>query len=394
MQDQFIPRKSEALLHDLLNEFPVLAILGPRQCGKSTLAKHFIQKRKPFVFLDLESPSDQRKLTDPETYFHMHEQSLVCLDEIQRIPALFEILRVSIDRNPRNGRYLILGSASRDLIRQSSETLAGRIAFIELTPFQFGEIPGAGGKTRLHLNNFWVRGGFPKSYLAPDDSASFRWRMQFIGTFLERDVPQLGFQIPAETLGRLWRMTAHVHGQVLNASKIGESLGQSHVTIRNHLGILAGTFLVRLLPPFEVNLKKRMIKSPKAYIRDSGLLHALLEIETMEELIGHPSYGSSWEGMALEAVLQLCPDWRSGFFRTSAGAEIDLVLERKKSRICVEFKASSNPQVTRGFWNALDDLKPVETWIVSPVDEVYPIRNDVHVIPLWEIQNRLKMLTK
>jgi len=379
MQGKYIHRAIESRISELLNEFPAVAILGPRQCGKSTLARHLTEDRKDCIFLDLELPSDRRKLSDPEMYLHMHRDSMICLDEVQRMPHLFEVLRSVIDKNARNSQFLILGSASRDLLRQSSETLAGRIAYCELTPFQLNEIIGPVSVQTESLQRTWLQGGFPRSYLARNPAASFRWRNQFIRTFLERDIPQLGFQIPAETLSRLWRMCAHSHGQLLNASKIGQSLGYSHTAIRRQLDLLVQTFMIRLLPPVKINGKKRLVKSPKIYIRDSGILHALLEIADMDMLFGHPVFGSSWEGFALEEIVSLHEGWRHGFYRTSAGAEIDLVLEQGRKRIGFEFKASTDPHVTRGFWNAVGDLQLDHVWIIAPVAEPYPLNENISV---------------
>jgi len=291
---------TEKIRERLLN-IPGVIILGPRQCGKSTLAKAIISKIENAVYLDLERPSDINKLIDPEAFLSLNADKLICLDEIQRVPELFPILRSVIDENRRNGQFIILGSASPDLIRQSSETLAGRVSYFELTPFLFKEISEHSSPNKLR--KLWLRGGFPRSYLASDEKESFEWRLNFIRTFLERDIPQLGFRIPAKTLERFWKMCAHLHGQLLNSSKLGESLGVSHHTVRSYSDLLEQTFVLRVLRPYESNLKKRLIKSPKIYIRDTGLLHALLDIESHNELLGHPVYGASWEGFVIENIL-------------------------------------------------------------------------------------------
>lgn len=381
---KYLKRKLHSRIRELMRDFPAVAILGPRQCGKTTLALAIAKETEPSIYVDLERPSDARKLTDPELYFRQHKDRLVCLDEIQRQSDLFPLLRGVIDEHRRNGRFLILGSASRDLIRQSSETLAGRIAYLELNPFLLSEVAGhppAGRSVELPL---WLRGGFPDSYLARNTSASLQWRESFIRTFLERDIPQLGFNIPAETLRRLWRMLAHSHGQQINSSRLGEAIGVSHTTVRSYLDLLSQTFMIRLLPPQHANLKKRLVKSPKVYIRDSGILHALLEIEDQEKLWGHPVYGVSWEGFVIENIISELDRWTPSFFKTAAGAEIDLVLSKGKRQIAVECKASSAPEVGKGFWSALKDLGIKEAWIVAPVTESYPIEKNVFVANLGE----------
>jgi predicted AAA+ superfamily ATPase len=377
---EYIARWSEkAILHGL-SIAPVVAILGPRQCGKSTLAKQILTRWGDSDYLDLEKPSHANRLRDPEAYFALSRGKLVCLDEIQRVPQLFPVIKGVVDEVGGNGHFLVLGSASPDLLRQGSETLAGRIRFQPLTPFLFEEVESA--SPGLAERRLWLRGGFPRSYLAPDDRESAAWRNDFIQTFLERDIPQLGLRIPAETLRRFWQMAAHVHGQLFNASRIGESLGVSHHTARGYLDVLEQTFLLRILQPLEANLKKRLVKSPKLYVRDSGILHALLGIETAEELLGHPVYGHSWEGFAVENILSRNPDWQACFYRSATGDEIDLVLTRGNRRIAVECKASSAPEPPPGFLRALRDLGIREAWIVAPVANGYPLGSGVTVTPL------------
>ncbi|MCK5437443.1 MAG: ATP-binding protein [Desulfobulbaceae bacterium] len=363
-----------------LNNVPVVAILGPRQCGKSTLARAIIAGVKDAVYLDLERSSDLNKLRDPEAFFSLNAEKLICLDEIQRAPELFPTIRSVVDENNRNSRFLVLGSASPELIKQSSETLAGRITYLELTPFLFREISRK--ENTETLRKLWLRGGFPRSYLALDEVESFEWRLDFVRTFLERDIPQLGFNIPAKRMERFWKMCAHVQGQLLNSSKIGDSLGVSNHTIRSYVDLLEQTFILRVLPPYIPNLKKRLVKSPKIYIRDTGLLHSLLGIETQNDLLGHPGYGASWESFAMENIIAAFPRWDSFFYRTASGAEIDLILERGSKRMAIEFKVSSSPDVSRGFWSALEDLKISEAWVVAPVKEFYPLKKNVMVIPL------------
>ena len=379
---EYLKRSLHTRVGEAMRNFPAVAILGPRQCGKTTLALEIAKESEPSVYVDLERPSNTRKLTDPETYFRQHQDRLVCLDEIQRRPDLFPLLRGVIDEHRRNGRFLILGSASRELIRQSSETLAGRIAYLELSPFLLSEVAGHAPAGCSAEPALWLHGGFPDSYLARDTAASQEWRENFIRTFLERDIPQLGFNIPADTLRRLWRMLAHSHGQQLNSSRLGEAIGVSHTTIRSYLDLLSQTFMIRLLPPQHANLRKRLVKSPKIYIRDSGILHALLEIEDREELWGHPIYGASWEGFVIENICSELGRWSPSFFKTAAGAEIDLVLTKGQRRIAVECKASSAPEVRKGFWNALKDLEIKEAWVIAPVLETYPIEKNVFVANL------------
>ena len=356
---------------------PVIAILGPRQCGKSTLAKQLLLSLKEHVYLDLERPSDMNKLRDAEAFFKLNRGKLICLDEIQRAPELFTIIRSEVDETGKNGQFMILGSASPDLLKQSSETLAGRIYYLELTPFLIREVVQK--KNVEELRKLWLRGGFPRSYLAAGEFESYEWRLDFIRTFLERDIPALGFKVPARNIERAWRMCAHAHGQVLNRSKLGESLGVSHHTVQSYLDILTETYIARILTPLETNLKKRLIKSPKIYIRDAGLLHALLNIENQNDLLGHPGYGSSWEGFALENILSAARYWRPSFYRTSSGREIDLVLDRGKRRIAVEFKASTSPTVSKGFWAAFEDIDAGEGWVIAPVDDPYPIKSNITV---------------
>ncbi len=388
MQGQYIRRRLHSQVIECLADFPAVAILGPRQAGKSTLAKQIVAEVGEAIYLDLEKPSDLRKLSEPEIFFRSHKDKLVCLDEIQRAQELFAVLRSIIDEHERNGQFLILGSASRDLIRQSSESLAGRLAHLELMPLDFAEIRSLGDEEEM-LRRSWLRGGFPRSFLARDDVRSFVWRENFIRTFLERDIPQLGFQIPAESIRRLWQMCAHSHGQLLNASRLGEALGVSHTTVRAYIDLLRQTFMVRVLLPLETNLKKRLIKSPKLYIRDSGILHALLEIESFDQLLGHPVYGASWEGFALETILALLPNWQAGFYRTAAGAELDLVLKRGERRFAVEFKASAAPQLSRGFWTAIEDLALEKTWVIAPILDTYPIAEHVQVTGLAPFVERI-----
>lgn len=372
----YFERNLSARVVRRLDSMPAVAILGPRQCGKSTLAHRLLSERPESLYLDLESPQDLRKLNDPEAFFELNRGRLICIDEIQRAPELFPVLRSVIDKQKTNGQFLVLGSASPLLLKQSSESLAGRIAYLELSPFVLGEIK----IERIH--NLWLRGGFPRSYLAEDTEASFEWRLDFIRTFLERDIPAVAQGVTIKNVERLWQMCAHWSGQLLNSSKLASSLGVSSHTVSHYLDLLSQTFMLRLLPPWHSNLKKRLIKSPKLYLRDTGILHALLEIDTQNSLIGHPEYGASWESFALENILSQLPrGWRASFYRTSSGNEIDLILEKGVTRIAVEFKATTAPDVGKGFYLALEDVKPSQTWLICPCKDtyIYDSKRDIHV---------------
>ena len=383
----FISRHLTDTIKKRLQNNPAVAILGPRQCGKTTLAGQIVKEQKRSVYLDLENPSDLAKLDDPLAFFDLHKDDLVCLDEIQRIPDLFVTLRSIIDKRGRNAQFLILGSAGRDLIRQSSESLAGRIAYLSLTPFLFSEVETA---RKDEIRRIWLRGGFPRSYLATNIDVSFEWRQDFIRTFLERDIGMLGFRMPPARVGRFWKMCAHSHGSLLNATKLADSLGVSSHTIRSYVDLLSHTFMVRLLLPDTPNLKKRLVKSPKIYIRDSGILHALLNIRTHDDLLSHPVLGSSYEGFAMENILALADKYEPSFYRTSAGAEIDLILRKGRHTVAIELKSSTVPRVSKGFWNALDDIGPDRAYVVAPVHESYPMRGGVMVSPLQEIIAKLQ----
>jgi uncharacterized protein len=382
MHDNPILRKQLTPLESRFRQYPVVALLGARQVGKSTLAKLIAPER--LLYLDLERTSDLNKLTDPEAYFVANTDKLICLDEIQRLPDIFPLLRSLVDASGRNGQFLLLGSASRDLLRQSSETLAGRISFLELSPFSLEELPES------DWQRHWLRGGYPRSFLADDDAASYQWRQDYIRTFLERDIPQIGFNIPANSLGRLWRMLAHVSGQTLNNAKLADSMGVSANTVRHYIDLLEQTFVLRTLPPYSGNLKKRLVKSPKVYIRDSGLLHALLEIETRDHLFGNPAYGASFEGYVVENLLAALPNWRASFYRTSNGAELDLVLEKGQQRIAVEIKASTAPKPSRGFWQAIEDIESTANYVVGQVNEAYPLADNVQVLNLSLLLERMR----
>jgi hypothetical protein len=361
-----------------LMKYPVVGILGSRQVGKTTLAKIIKERmKKKVIYLDLELPSDLNKLQDPELYLSRFEDTLVIIDEIQRMRSLFPLLRALVDRNRSAGRFLILGSASPELIRHSSESLAGRIIYHELSPFSLSEINSE------NIQKLWLRGGYPESYISRNNDESYVWREAFIKSYLETDIPQLGIRIPAQQLRRFWTMIAHSHGQLWNASKIAGSLGISAPTVMSYLDILEETFIVRQLRPYYSNIKKRLIKSPKVYIRDSGLLHALLNISTLDDLHGHPSLGSSWEGFVVEQILKILPErWQAYFYRTGAGAEIDLVLfDGKHKPVAVEIKYSLSPKLEKGFWNAYEDLSCKKGFVLYPGEESYPLGRNVATLP-------------
>ena len=382
---RYIDRQATDELKQSLSHNPVTALIGPRQCGKSTLARHVLQSRKDALILDLELPSDMRKLGDPELFLQEHADRLICIDEVQLKPDLFPLLRALVDKDRRPGRFLLLGSASRDLVRQSGETLAGRIHYLELTPFTLTELESSTGKKGLDFKKHWWRGGFPPAFLANNDPQSDAWRRDMIQDYLSRDIPAFGFTIPIPAMARFWKMVAHYHGGLLNASKFGQSMDLSHNTVRKYIDILEQTFMVRILKPLEINLKKRLVKSPKIYLRDSGLLHTLLEIDTMTELYGHPVFGASWEGWCIEQLITRLPLWQPFFYRTSSGEEIDLVLTKGRKRLAFEIKASLTPHLSKGFSDTMTALKPERTWVVCPMtDPGYPIQSGARVTGISE----------
>jgi len=369
----YVKRMQEAKLHKALSRSPAVAILGPRQSGKSTIARMLL-KSVPSVYLDLQDRVDRNKLSEPELFFDRYRDQLICLDEIQLLPEFFSILRSEIDKDRRPGRFLILGSASRDLIKQSTESLAGRIAYIDLTPFVVKELADIST-----WSDIWLRGGFPESVLAGNDTDSFDWRLDFIRTFMERDIPNLGFNIPIPVIERLWLLLAHYNGQTINYSKLAAAADISIPTLKKYLSILEQTYMVRLLSPAEANLKKRLIKSPKIYLRDSGILHALLDIEQYDFLLSNPMAGASWEGFVIENIITEYDRWRPSFIRTSNGAETDLMLERAGEKHLFECKLSKAPKPSRGFYELIDAVQPASAWVVAPVDEPYEMKKGIHV---------------
>jgi len=365
-----------------LAENPICALLGPRQCGKTTLARQ-IQQKQQGHFFDLESEKDRARLAEPELALS-RLKGLVILDEIQRMPALFEVLRVlADDDSEKSRRFLILGSASPQLVRGVSESLAGRVGFVDLSGFSLHEIDP------LHWRKLWIRGAFPRSYLAKTDPASQRWREAFIRTFLEKDIPQLGIRIPAETLRRFWMMIAHSHSKIWNGADLARSMGISEHTVRHYLHILAGTYMLRILPPWFVNIGKRQYKSSKIYIRDSGIFHSLLALNDMSTLESHPQYGASWEGFALEQVLSVVGAQNAYFWGTHAGAELDLMLIRNGKHFGIEFKCSASPKMTKSLRIAIDNLSLEKAWIIYPGEHIFPVHEKVDALPISKLATLL-----
>jgi hypothetical protein len=360
-----------------LKRSPVTAILGPRQCGKTTLARE-IGRQEKAAYFDLEDPNDQARLANPQLLLGS-QRGVVILDEIQRRPELTMLLRVLADRSPLPCRFIVLGSASPDLMRQASDSLAGRIHFVDMGGFTLGEV-GDGQRDRL-----WLRGGFPRSFLADNDEDSRQWRLGLVRTFLERDMPQLGVRIPAEMLRRFWTMLAHYHGQIWNGSEIGASLGVTHHTTRKYLDLLCGAYVVRQLQPWFENLGKRVVKSPKVYVRDSGLLHALLGIPDLPALQGHPKLGASWEGFVIEQILSWAGERNACFWATHSRAELDLMVMAKGKRWGFEVKYQDAPTITKSMRIAMQDLKLERLWVVYPGKTGYPMDDGIECVPLAEL---------
>lgn len=383
-------RYLQSLLGEELQFSPAVALLGPRQVGKTTLALE-VARTIPHVYLDLESDRDRGKLAQAELYLESHLDKLVILDEVHRAPGLFPVLRGLIDQARRSGRaygqYLLLGSASLDVLQQSGETLAGRIAYLELGPLNVLET----GQSAM--DELWLRGGFPPSLTAPSDARSLRWRDNFIRTYLERDIPQFGPRIAAETLRRFWTMLAHHQGGLLNVAQLARNLGVDVKTAQSYIDLLCDLLLVRRLAPWHTNTGKRLVKAPKVYVRDSGLVHALLNIESKESLLSHMVVGASWEGFCIETLLACAPAGVTGhFYRTSGGAEIDLLLAWPGGELwAIEIKRSSAPKVERGFHSACDDLKPSQKWVVYPGQETYPLTTDIQAISLHGLCEKLAL---
>jgi predicted AAA+ superfamily ATPase len=372
----YFSREAGATLAKALARAPAALLLGPRQCGKSTLARQLLAQRGDAVILDLQDRADRARLQEPELFFEAHRHQLVCLDEIQLLPEFFSLLRAEIDRDRRPGRFLLLGSASGPLLRQSQESLAGRIAQVELTPLLLREVAQA-----ISWQQLWLRGGFPESLLAAVDEDSLDWREDFIRTFLGRDIASLELGLPLPLMERLWRLLAHSQGQTLNASRLAGLLDLRSTRLKQLLAVLEQTFMLRLLPPLEANLSKRLVRSPKLYLRDSGLLHNLLGIETYDDLLAHPQAGESWEGFVIEQLIAAHPRWRPYFLRTGNGAELDLVLERGQRWRVFEIKLSKAPRVSRGFQELVGQLQPERAELIAPVDQAFEARPGIWVRP-------------
>ena len=385
---QMIPRESKLQVERLLARAPAVVLTGPRQVGKTTLALE-IAAQQEAVYLDLERPSDRARIADVDAYCRRNADRLIVFDEIQRVPGLFEPLRGVIDRRRRaglrRGHFLFLGSASMDLLRQSGETLAGRVALCEMRPLNIAEV----GVERL--DDLWNRGGFPESLQAGEDEASFEWRLDFIRTYLERDIPALGPRIPGETLRRFWTMLAHNQGQAFNAAGLGKSLGLSGVTVGRYLDLMVDLLLVRRLVSWRGNPGRRLVKAPKTYLRDSGICHALLGIGSLDALLGHPVAGGSWEGLVIENIVSRLPSHAAfGYYRTVGGAEVDLVIEfGGREKWAVEIKRSTAPRVSRGFHSACHDLQPTRKLVVYPGRERFPLGRGIEAVPLDVIREEL-----
>ncbi len=389
--ERMIKRQIQTELVRRLGEVPAVGLLGPRQVGKTTLALRIADSR-PSVYLDLESDRDRAKLQDAEAYLELHEDKLVILDEVHRVPDLFNILRGLVDRGRRTGRkagrFLLLGSASIDLLRQSAETLAGRISYLELGPITAAEVASA------DIGRLWLRGGFPDSFRARNNEASQRWRTDFIRTYLERDIPMLGPRIAAETLRRFWTMLAHHQSGLLNASEFARSLGVDSKTVASYLDLMVDLLLVRRLSPWHHNSGKRLVKSPRVYIRDSGLTHSLLGLTHMEDVLSHPVAGGSWEAFSIETLISAAPmGTEANFYRTAAGAEIDLLLSIPRHGLwAIEVKRSSAPALGKGFHQACADLKPARRLVVYPGRERYPLGHKVEVMAVNQAAQDLRRL--
>lgn len=384
-----ISRNGEKLVEKYLSIFPAVVLLGSRQCGKSTLMKMFLEHHPNLLYLDLQNRSDFNKLQDPAMFFQANATRIICLDEIQLVPELFDYLRSEIDRDRRPGRFVLLGSASANLIQRTSETLAGRVGIIDMAPFMVSEIDR---QEDYSLSRYWFRGGYPDAYLAADDEGCCIWRENFIRTYLERDIPQLGFNIAAPKMSRLLTLLAHDHGELLNSSNLANIMDVSAPTIRHYIDIMEGSYIVRTLPPYFTNIRKRLTKTPRVYIRDSGLLHQILGIYDYNSLLGHPVVGHSWEGLVLENVYTSAAHAQISFYRTATGnEEMDIVIQYPNKTIAIECKSSTSPTLTDGFWKAIETLHPDETYVVCPIRESYPLRENVFVISIEELITKLSL---
>ena len=386
MKGRYLERATVDAVQESLRHYPVTAIVGPRQCGRSTLVRHLLGYEGELVSLDLERPSDRRKLEEPEWFLSRQRGRLVCIDEVQRRPELFALTGSLVDEWGGNGHFLILGSASPGLLRESSESLAGRITYRRLTPFLWEEV-----RERVRIEEYLSRGGFPGSLLQRDDAVSFGWREDFITGFLERDLLQWRGFSPG-TMRRLWQMLAHGNARTLNLSSIGGALGISHTSVRNYIDLLEETFMVTSLPPLPADTGKRLVRSPKVYLGDTGIVAALLGLGDFSAIAGHQVFGSLRETLVLVNIQGLFPRAELSYYRTTNGAEIDIVMERSGKRIAVECRASVSPALTRGNTSAIADLAPLHTFVVAPVEEGYPLREGVSVVSLSELAGQLAAL--
>ncbi len=397
MNHSILHRSIEATVRERLSASPTVVLLGPRQVGKTTLARKIAADwPTQALYLDMERPADRRKLDDADSYLRAQQGKLVVIDEIHRVPQLFEVLRGIIDdwraAGLRSGHFLLLGSAALDLMQQASETLAGRVAYLDVAPLTIQELSGAA--TAITPDTLWLRGGFPDSLLAGSDGGSLDWRRDFIRSYLERDVPMFAPRLPAPAVGRLWTMLAHNQGELLAQSRLAQALGVSVPTVARYLDLLVNLQLVRSLPPWSSNAGKRLVKTPKTYVRDSGIVHALLELETLDNVLGHPVAGHSYEGMVLETLIQSAgPRYSAYFYRTQDGAEIDLVLARGNTpEIAIEVKRSSAPSVQKGFAIACDDLAIAQRYVVYPGTEPFPLRHGAQAIGLAQLAGQLSSI--
>ncbi|MCL2834861.1 MAG: ATP-binding protein [Treponema sp.] len=380
---EYYRRFSELSLIESIDNYPVTVVIGPRQCGKSTMVKQYINERKNSVYLDLERPSDIRKLDNAEWFLGSLKGQLVCIDEIQRKPELFPLIRSLVDEWDQPGCFLILGSASRDLLRQSSESLAGRISYIRLTPFLWNEI-----QKNHSMEHYFSAGGFPRSILAAKEDTSYKWREDFILTFLERDLLQWKNFTPA-AMGRLWRMLAHINGQTVNYSELASSMGISSISVKEYIDLLASTYMVEVIQPWFSNFGKRLVKAPKIYIADSGITAALLGIHSFEELCGHPVIGAVWEQIVLTNLRGWFPDAEICYYRTTNGAETDFIINITGNIYAIECKVSLDPVLSKGNYLAFDDIAPKNTFIVTPAQDSWPLKPGIDVVSLNELQKRL-----
>jgi len=380
----YISRKIEESVLTALENNPVVALIGPRQCGKSTLVKHILENYPNSIYLDIERPSDLQKLDDAEWFLSSQKEKLLCIDEVQRKPGLFPVIRSLVDEWNKNGSFLILGSASRDLLQQSSESLAGRISYKKLTPFLWKELNG-----KYSIEKYYAQGGFPRSILANDNESSFEWRENFISTFLERDLLFWRGFTPA-TMRRLWQMLAHVNGQTIDYSRLAKSLGVSAITVKTYIDLLESTFMVEVIPPTISNLGKRLVKAPKVYISDSGITASLLGLRNFEEMTGHPSFGAVWEQIVLSNLKGLFPEASFYFYRTSNGAEIDFVMRIRNTVFAIECKTGFSPTLSKGNYNAIEDIAPKKVFVVSPIEKGWQMKGGIELVSLDELEVKIK----